>query len=189
MIHVDRQPEPAYFDVKIRKPGAAAVARGADPLPALWRDCLLDLHRSYRGVCAYLCIYIPRGSGARTVEHFIAKSSDPAQAYEWDNYRLACSLMNARKNAFDDVIDPFDLENEWFRLEFSALQIQPNPALPQNSRDAVQDTIDRLGLDDEECREARAEWYDEYIAGYIDFDFLRRKCPFVAMEMERQGLK
>jgi hypothetical protein len=189
VIHVDLQPEPDYFDARIRKPGAAAVARHTGPLPALWRECLSDLHRVYHGICAYLCIYIPRGTGARTVEHFVAKSSDPALAYEWRNYRLACSLMNARKNAFDDVLDPFEVVSGWFRLEFSALQVVPDPDLPADTRDAVQATIDRLRLNDQEPRDARAEWYDEYRNRHVDLDFLRRHSPFVAMEMERQGLQ
>lgn len=188
MIHVDLQPEPAYFDAKVRKLGAAALARAADPLPSHWRHCLDDLHKAYQGICAYLCIYIPRGTGGCTVEHFVAKSSSPNLAYEWNNYRLACSLMNARKNVFDDVLDPFNVITGWFQLEFSGLQVLPAPELSPSDAKAVQDTIDRLNLNDQECRDARAEWYDEYRRGHVDFDFLKRRSPFVAIEVERQGL-
>lgn len=188
MIHVELQPEPADFDAKVRRPGRAALASGKTPLPELWRLCLLDLHAAYRGICAYLCIYIPRGTGARTVDHLAAKSDSPDLAYEWSNYRLACGLMNARKREFADVLDPFDIDDDLFVLEFSFFQVSPAPGLSPAKQDAVLRTIDRLKLNDEECRAARAQYYDVYIDGSVRFEYVDRHSPFVAREMRRQGL-
>ncbi len=189
MIHVEPRPEPADFDETVRQPGLRALAERRETLPPYWRRCLDDLHTAYRGICAYACIYIDKATGARSVEHFVAKSSDLTLAYEWSNYRLACALVNSRKGTFDDVLDPFDIENGWFVLELSFLQVLPNPSLEPELRIRVQETIDRLGLQTQECREARAEYFDDYIKGHIDFGYLKRKCPFVAQEVVRQNLK
>lgn len=53
-------------------------------------------------------------------------------------------------------------------------------------RKRVQATIDDLGLDDKECRDARGIWYQPYLDGEISFSFLAKRCPFVAAEIVRQ---
>ncbi len=186
MIHVDPQPEPPDFENRVRRPGLQALAADPSSLPPYWRRCLGD--PAYGGICAYACIYIDRVTGGRTVDHFIAKSSAPAVAYEWSNYRLACALVNTRKGVFADVLDPFEIADGWFILEFSFLQIYPSPDLEEALRQEVQKTIDRLRLDENEFRDARAAYYVDYASGHIDFAYLERKCPFVAKEMRRQGL-
>ena len=123
MIPVTPAPEPPAFDRKVRQPGLRAIAElaGAQPdpprttgrpyppvaasrdeipagkFPPYWREMLDDLMESYHRICAHLCLYIPRGTGAPSVDHAVAKSQRWDQVYEWSNYRLACSLMNARK--------------------------------------------------------------------------------------------
>ncbi len=189
MIRVELQREPPSFDKRVRERGLRALAENRDPLPPYWRRCLDDLHTAYNGVCAYVSIYIDKATGGRTVEHYVAKSSDPSLAYEWANFRLACSLINSRKGAFDDVLDPFEIEDGWFVLELSFLQISPHPELSAELQQEIQGTIDRLRLDGKECRDARAEYFDAYIQGHIDFEYLRRKCPFVASEVQRQDFE
>lgn len=198
MIHVQEQPEPVAFDATVRARGqrhlnelGLALDR---PLPAgttlspHWRNCLDDLHRAYNGVCAYLCVFIERCTGGNSVDHFIAKSALAGQAYEWRNFRLACSTMNSRKNDFADVLDPFVLDHDLFRLELSTGHIYPNPELAPQARVVVEQTIARLGLDDAGCREMRARWYSEYLAEPLTADYLRRKSPFVWREALRQSL-
>jgi len=209
VIRVEPQPEPPDFDEKVRKPGLRALAelRGqpaekrpgpkrevkdsiqSKDLPDYWTKSLEDLHRAYRGICAYLCIHIPHAVGSRTTDHFSAKSPrispKPEDAYEWSNYRLACSLMNTRKGT-KTVIDPFTIDGPWFELDLSTLGIRPNSELPETLRERVQTTIDELGLDGDECRKAREHWYQPYIEGEITFSFLQRMCPFLAGEIVRQ---
>jgi hypothetical protein len=209
VIRVELQPEPPDFDQKVRKPGLRALAelRGqpAEPrsgpkrkvkdtidsedLPSFWTKSLDDLHAAYRGICAYLCIYIPHVVGNRTTDHFSPKSprisAKPEDAYEWTNYRLACGLMNTRKGT-KAVIDPFTIDGRWFELDLSTLGIKPNPTLPDPLRARVQATIDDLGLDDDECRKAREHWYQPYVEGEITFSFLQKMCPFLAEEIVRQ---
>lgn len=198
MIHVTPQPEPADFDKKVREKGARYLAdQGLDPnqplppntrIPPLWRDCLDDLYRLYSGTCAYLAVHFERVMGAGTVEHFIAKSSTPALAYEWDNYRLVCSHMNSRKRDFDDVLDPFCVKDGWFHLELVSGRVFANPNLTNAQIEQVNATIKRLGLDDSGCREMRARHFQEYCQGHNPAVHLRKRSPFVWMEAHRQGL-
>lgn len=186
MIRVEAQPEPEDFDARVRQPGRLAIATGLSPLPPYWREALPQLHRSYGGICAYLSIRIPFGVGSRSTDHFVAKSREVALTYEWSNYRLACSLMNARKGSFTDILDPFEIQDGWFVLELSALQVLPSPDLPENLQQAVQATIDRLDLNDDECLKARGEAFDNFLQ-HGSPRSLEKQSPFLARELRRQG--
>jgi len=198
MIHVDAQPEPDSFDSEVRQKGVAWLKKKNialdQPLPSkteietYWRSCLDDLHTSYKGNCAYLSIFFDQVTGGGSVDHFIAKSKRADLAYEWSNYRLACSRMNSRKRDFDDVLDPFEIKTGWFRLEPVTGRIYPNPTLTNDQQKAVQATIERLNLDDAGCREIRARHYQEYCEGEYTAEFLRKRSPFVWLEVQRQGL-
>ena len=163
MIRVRPAEEPADFDANVRQPGLRAVAelagetpprsrgrrhaqvaesRGgipADAFPPYWREALDDLLVGYGRVCSYLCLYIPGGTGAPSVDHMVAKSMRWDQVYEWRNYRLACALMNARKGAIARVLDPFEIEDDWFALELVEFQVVPNPGLSSAVAAAVED--------------------------------------------------
>ncbi len=199
MIPVQPQPEPDFFEAEVRAKGLAHLKDKGyaldQPLPAkaeiasYWRgDCLTALHRAYGGVCAYLCVFVERCTGGMSVDHFIAKSALAGLAYEWSNYRLACSTMNSRKREFDDVLDPFDLSPDWFHLDLTTGRIFPNPDLEDANHARVTQTIKRLGLDDPLCREMRVRWFDEYLREPLPNDYLRKKSPFVWAEANRQGL-
>lgn len=198
MIHVIPQPEPASFDANVRQPGLKSLCeKGIDLSHSLakgtkisphWTKSLDDLYRSYGGICAYLAIHFERITGAGSVDHFAAKSQYAGLAYEWTNYRLACTRMNSRKNNYGDVLDPFEIENGWFQLELITGHIYPNPELSDELSAAVLDTIKRLKLDDEGCKEVRARHYLQYINGETTGSFLQRHSPFVWYEANRQGL-
>ena len=212
MIPVTPLPEPDDFDSKVRQPGLSAIAEltgnpptikrsgpkrekiaetpaGIPPgeLPPFWRECLPDLLTGYDRICAYACVYIERVTGAGTVDHFVAKSGVVLEAYDWDNYRLACSLMNARKNDVPHVLDPFAIGSDWFRIELVSLDVVPNPEQPAQIRDQVQATIDQLRLNDAECVQLREQYLGDYAHEDISSAYLRRRAPFLAMELDRQG--
>ena len=198
MIPVTPQPEPDDFDEKVRRKGlkylqenGIALDRSLPSgtiLPSYWRNCLYDLYARYNGLCAYLAIFFERVTGGGSVDHFIAKSKRADLAYEWSNYRLACSTMNSRKWKFDDVLDPFEICEGMFHLEIVGGRIYPNPRLPAGELKRVADTIKRLGLDDPKCREMRARHYQEYMEGQFTSEFFKRRSPFVWYEANRQGL-
>ncbi len=198
MIHVDEQPEPVSFNGQVRQKGLAWLQQQSIPLDQpcpktveikpYWRSCLEDLHESYSGCCAYLAVFFERCTGGGSVDHFIAKSNRADLTYEWSNYRLACSRMNSRKRDFDDVLDPFEIETGWFRLEPVTGRIYPNPTVPKEQQTLIQATIDRLSLDDAGCREIRARHYQEYREEQYTAEFFKKRSPFVYAEAQRQGL-
>lgn len=205
LIFVIRKPEPASFHSSVRLKGLAHLKRRGlaidAPLPPntkivpYWRACLEDLHKQYDGICAYLGIFIEPVAGTPSADHFIAKSRNAGLAYEWSNYRLACSKMNSRKRDFNDVLDPFSDVLIWrlFRLELVTGKIYPSPDFPNSDLNPyamrpVEKTIERLGLDDPDCRQERVNWFNDYLNSHISSDYLKRKCPVVWIEADRQGL-
>lgn len=186
MIHVERRPEPDQFHARVREPGRQALDEHKNPLPSYWTKCLPELLDAYGRICAYSCLYIPGVVGGHSVEHFAPKSKERELAYEWSNYRLVCALMNARKRDFEDVLDPFDIRDDWFELEFVFLQVRPAPNLEASVADAVADTIERLKLNDEQCCTARAVWYEDWKRVPMSDEFMRERSPFVFREAVRQ---
>lgn len=211
MIHVIPADEPAGFDQSVRMPGLRAVAElvGEEPkfartsgrkfakvadhradieprwFPTYWVKAIDDLMVAYQRVCAYSCFRIHPVTGGKSVDHMAPKSRHWDQVYEWGNYRLASSLLNARKRDFSDVLDPFEVEDGWFVLELVGFQVRPAPDLRPEIHDQVVATIDRLGLDD--FRSSRARDAELYWNGEITFAVLKEESPFVAAELRRQG--
>lgn len=197
MIRVTAEPEPPQFDERVRQPGLALIAELAaevgsedaiapDQFQPYWRRALDDLLVGYDRICAYLSLYIPEGVGTPSVDHMVAKSKAWDLVYEWSNYRLACLLMNSRKGVAD-VLDPFEIGEDWFALELDEFQIMPGRGLPAEIHARVVDTIATLRLNDNICCDARAAYPRAYWAGDISLSRLQQRAPFVAKEMERLG--
>jgi hypothetical protein len=157
-----------------------------DKLPALWTEALNDMLERYGRVCAYVCIYIERVTGSGSIDHWIPKSVDPRLAYEWSNYRLACSMMNARKGVHTDLVDPFEVEDGWFELELLTFDVLPCPTLPLALLSRVDRTIKEFNLNCLECRTLREHYVTDYLDG-IPLWHLERRAPFIARELRRQG--
>jgi hypothetical protein len=93
--------------------------------------------------------------------------------------------LNARKNNFGNILDPFKIQNGWFRLELLGFQVLPNPALSRHLRYHIQCTIDQLGLNS--FRAKREEDAERYWMRDISLRTLKAESPFVAAELRRQG--
>ncbi|MCX4247950.1 AAA family ATPase [Paraliomyxa miuraensis] len=211
VIRVEPQPQPYDFDARVRQPGHSALAEligesltvqrpgprrskkadriedlRHDDLPPLWRRCLPQLAEAYRRICAYSCLYVEPFTGTDTVDHYVPKSLDVRLAYEWSNYRFACARMNARKGVAAEVLDPFEIQDGWFRLELVRFQLHPAPGLPAELTARIEATIGLLGLNDEDCKQTRAGWYEDYQAGLFDLPYLDRRFPLLARELRRQ---
>lgn len=214
MIRLELAPEPPDFDEKVLKPGLRAIAemvgepdlpkrRGrkrkviavtrdeipSDEFPPCWTAVLPELLEAYGRVCAYMSFYIERVTGAASVDHMLPKSVKWDEVYQWSNYRLACSLMNSRKNHYQDVLDPFEIEDDWFRMELVGYQVIPANSLTEDIRDQVQATIDRLKLNDYECLKLREEYVEAFQKNDISLHRLRQRAPFLAREFERAAAK
>lgn len=212
MIHVRSQPPPADFDETVRQPGLSALAeligqpptvvrpgprrapiadrvedlRAAD-LPPLWRRCLPQLGAAYHRICAYTCHYVEYTTGNDTVDHYVPKSRDVRLAYEWSNYRFACGRMNSRKDVASDVLDPFEVHDGWFQLELVRFSLHPALGASAELVERIEQTIERLGLNDEGLKLDRAQICEDYWGGHVDLDYLGRRYPLIARELRRQG--
>lgn len=212
MIRVRLAPEPRTFETQVRIPGLRAIAalvgeapavegRGrprraiareradipAAAFPPYWRNATDDLLGAYDRVCAYACLYIYPVTGAASVDHWFPKSRRWNQVYEWDNYRLACSIMNSRKNDCVNLLDPFDVTAGLFALDLISLKACPGPSAKGRKARAVRATIRRLGLDGSDYSEALADYYHDYMDGLLPLRLLERRAPFLASELRRQG--
>jgi hypothetical protein len=195
MIHVDLKDEPDIFDKLVRQPGFIFLTKTPTPTTkqwnqhSLWRSVLKELHHSYDGICAYSCHWIPYDTGADTTEHFLPKSKYPNSAYDWSNYRLVCSTLNGRKKDFEDVLDPFNINDGDFIIDFPSLFIKPSKDLTKDYTQSVRNTIIRLGLNDEDtCLKSRERYIKQYCLRMIDFRHLVLDAPFIAKELQRQNL-
>lgn len=212
MIRVHRAPEPPTFDAQVREPGLRAIAEmvGETPsgkkrpgrprkkiadrredipakeFPDFWTLALDDLMSSYHEVCSYCGIRIEHTTGVASVDHMVAKSKDWRRVYEWDNYRLASLLLNSRKS-IHELLDPFEIEDGWFQLELFGFQVIPNASLTPMQMERVVETISKLGLNKPWFCSARQRYANRYIAIGDSFSTLQEDCPFVAMELRRQG--
>jgi hypothetical protein len=212
MIPVAPAAEPTDFDSKVRQRGLDAVSEMVgdtpsvkrpgskrpniavsrseippDKFPPYWRDALPDMLASYQRLCAYLALYIEYGTGSPSVDHVVPKSKAWDKVYEWSNYRLACALVNARKRAVELALDPFEIDEGLFALEFVELQVAVGPGARGDVVAKVQASVERLGLNMAECCKARREYVESYEGDHIDLSYLARRAPFIAQELRRQG--
>lgn len=194
MIHVDLKPEPSDFDINIRKKGQRFLSKTPCPTNkqwknhSYWRKALKQIHNAYNGICAYSCHWIPFDTGSDTIDHFMPKSTQPLMAYEWENFRLVCGTLNGRKG-IRPILDPFQISTGWFVLDFPSLLVKSAENIDPMLASSVNLTCITLGLNDEgSCLKARIRYIRDYCKGYISFEYLRRDAPFIANEIERQGL-
>lgn len=214
VIPVALADEPASFESKVRQRGLDVIAElvGESPsrprpgpkrkrtlasrdripaaaFPDFWRDVLPDLREAYGNLCAYLGLYIEHGTGSASVDHFVPKSKSWQLVYEWSNYRVCSSLINGHRGDRTLLLDPFTIEPGLFALEFTELQVTPGPAARGPTWDLVTNTIDTLGLNQRDCRKARAEYVTAYRDGPptgIALARLEIRAPFIVQELRRQ---
>ena len=191
MIHVDLMPEPPDFDSKVRQPGIAFLHAHPNSLGSnmikYWRKCSNQLYSAYRGICAYTGLWFSPADTPVSVDHYYPKSKCPQKAYEWDNYRLTTQIMNTYKGD-KIVLDPFVIENGDIVLDFPSCLVKPRKSMTPEEKDRAMDTIKILRLNDEEQANRRCEILLLYISGNISRSVLETKYPFIAQELERQGL-
>lgn len=143
---------------------------------------------AYDDTCAYLGLRIFAGQSRPTVDHFVPKSAGARGrelAYEWSNYRLSALRPNQVKSR-KDVLDPFEVEDEWFRLDLVRGNVKVCPSLPDALKAQVCATIAGLGLNDDDCAADRRRIIGLWEEG-LSFAALAGCAPFIAREIRRQG--
>jgi len=215
MMRLALAAEPPSFTRKVREPGENALAAlpgRRPPHPRLgrpialtkrvagkpvrktiedfpyWQDCLDELYDAYGGICAYYCFRIERATLLQ-VDHFVAKTGNAGQAYEWTSYRLACGYANICKNEYPDVLDPAQIEDGWFQLDLATLGVDADDSLPADQRKAVETTIVRLKLREGRALEVRQRAMEHFRRRRVNFAFLEMDHPFLARELARQGVR
>jgi hypothetical protein len=201
VIPVKLKPEHSDFEKKVRRPGQKWLFKKLYPtqplnvaappktkFPSHWTKVLPEFHDAYGGICSYLGTYISLATGSASMDHFAPKSKAAGLAYEWDNFRLACLLMNSRKNNFSGILDPFTMPDEVFHLVLSTGKLEINGTFlgtPIESK-AIE-TMSRLKLDSKVNRDDRATLFTEYKTGDRSARLMRLYHPFVWSEIVRQG--
>lgn len=193
MISVARKPEYTDFDIEVRQPGLAFLARTPRPTSAefgkrsYWTKARSHLHAAYLGQCAYTTMYLVDGG---TIDHFLPKTTHPHLAYEWDNYRLARQKVNGRKGNTEEVVDPFEVEPGWFVLHMPSCLVRAGSGLDHVVRKRVNATINILQLNaDDLLVQERCDLLISLADGDVTMTFLDRWYPFLSSEVRRQGVE
>ncbi len=196
MMRLQRFAEPDDFDDKVRQKGIKFLTN--TPLPSskqwgshsYWTDVKGTLYDLYDGICSYCCTWIsPKGN--EHVDHYVPKSKNPSLAYEWSNYRLSSGRINGIKREFD-VLDPFEIKDGWFAIDFDTLKVKAGDDAPDHMRQAVESSIERLKLNDLNTTiKDRQHWLNLYIKkkDSTALEILQRHAPFIAAELKRQKLE
>lgn len=194
MIPIELRPEPSDFDSKVRQPGRLFLNRIPSPNDSEWRGkdywqkALPEMRDAYEQICAYCAQWIPHGTGRHSVDHYLPKRLYPDKAYEWANFRYVSARFNSRKGV-QEILDPFQIGKNWFVIDFSSFFIRPNSGLPSEIIDLIEKTIKVLKLNDDEALiEERLTYVRDYCHGEITFRHLQKHAPFIAYELQRQGL-
>jgi hypothetical protein len=187
MMKFECIPEPSEFDEKCRKEGNVWLAKNPDKKRPkdYWSPFKPDLANGFRTLCGYSVMYEPNA----TVDHFLSCANYRYLTYEWSNYRYVTGWINSsKKNLDDQILDPFEVEDNWFEILLPSLQLVLTNQVPPSHRSKAEFTIKRLGLDrDERVMRQREEWFKMYQNGEISFEGLMRKAPLIARAIARQN--
>lgn len=209
MIRVSPAPEPADFAERVGEPGervlrelrgdpAAPRRRGPKRRqldPSIWARILPDLRRVYHRRCAYTALLVfPEVRDS--VDHFKPKENERFRdlAYTWGNYRYALLDANRIKGA-DEVLDPFEVQDDWFSLNLDSFKVETTESFPSHLR-PLWEATERIVNDPMFCDGRR--WRHEAYFGraaepglpavVIDLATLELQAPMVARALRSRGL-
>lgn len=189
-------PTPSYEN-DVRIPGEAYLA--INPYPSreefnrhdFWREIHDEMYTAYGGICMYSASWTPRtpqGASLQqsSIDHFLPKSVVPERAYEWLNFRLCRTDINANKGRELRIPDPFAIQNAWFAIDFATWRIEPSSVAPPYILHRIRFAAARLGLNDEYYIEERQTAAAIYIHWPAERAELQVLYPFLTAELERQ---
>lgn len=188
MVRVERVPEPEVFDEQVRRPGNEWLRSNptASRPRDYWSPFRPYLAEGFGQRCGYCAMFVPIG----TVDHFISCRTDPDLAYEWSNYRFADHWINNCKRTLDDsVLDPYEVEDDWFEILLPSLQLIVTDRVPPAQRKRAEATLRRLNLRDHEIMiRWRQAWYALFLDGKLSLEGLDEQAPLIARAVRKQGL-
>jgi hypothetical protein len=186
VIGVAPVPEPATFDAEVRQPGRIWLDEHPTedrPRP-LWSPYLPHLAEGFGHRCGYTAMHIEEG----TLDHYRSCANHRDLTYEWHNYRFISARMNSvKKNADDQVLDPFEVGDDWFEIVLPSLHLVPTDRIPPEARGRATFTLKRLGLrDGAHVMRRREHWYAELRNGGLSLAGLRRHAPLIGRAVDRR---
>lgn len=199
MINATMPPPPRNYEQEVKVPGEAFLASTPSPKShqwrehRYWREIHQDLYDSLHGICSYCASFTPRKKGEdanldhTSIDHFIPKSQNHELAYEWSNFRLCRARLNNRKGDFTDVVDPYEIQNGHFKLNFQNFYIFADPSLPESEKSIITGSISRLELNnDDSYVNERARVIYSYSGSMMTFEAVGKFYPFIASEILAQ---
>lgn len=192
VIRFTKQAEPADFDQTVRRPGLDWLKTNTDPrkkVPDYWNKYRIELWKAFRHLCAYTAMYIPENGGH--IDHFISKDEDRNRLYDWDNYRFSAGGFNSSKQDLrcDEILDPFDVEDDWFELVLPSLELVVTTACPPHRRKQAIRMCERLHLGRSRSIIAtRQGWRDQFLDGELSLPGLERRAPLIARAIQKRWL-
>jgi hypothetical protein len=186
VIRFVKVPEPeAFIDTKTSGDAWLASHPEGRP-PDKWSKFKPQLSDGFSELCAYSAMYEPVG----TVDHFVSCDEDRSKAYEWSNYRFASGWINSSKQNLqsEEVVDPFEVRDEWFELLLPSLQLVATDQVPPEWKGRVTTMLIRLHLrDDERVIRQRHAWYRLYEEGKLTLDGLAERAPLIAAAVRKRS--
>jgi hypothetical protein len=192
MIKVQLKREPEGFDEHVRQKGLRWLkereGQENPSLPSYWRlwtPCIEALEEAFASRCAYSAHLIPSGQ----VDHYKSwlRCREDGQrhlAYEWKNFRWCLSNFNGYKGA-KDVLDPFEVEDDWFEINLFSLNLSLTERVPPNVRPRAEQTLKNLRLvDGRIVRRMRRRALDLYREG-TSMEIITNESPIVARALRR----
>jgi len=147
---------------------------------ATWNKYRSQLTEAFRDLCAYSA---QRLNQPGEVDHFVSIDEDRS-------YRLAAGWINSSKQSLRsvDIIDPFEVEDDWFELILPSLQLRVTELCPAELRDRANYTLTRLHLrDDERVIRYRRYWLTAYERGEASLELWSNGFPCSPEPCENGG--
>lgn len=186
MIRFEVSPKPEGFEEHVERVGLAWLAENsAGRPPAHWREFRAQLADAFGSLCAYGAMHEPVG----TVDHFVSVDEDRSRSYDWTNYRFCAGWLNSSKQSLlsTQILDPFEVQNDWFEVLLPSLQLVLTPQVPNECRERAQFVLRRLHLDhDERILRQRREWLRMYEDGELNLAGLEKKAPLIAAAVRKR---
>jgi hypothetical protein len=123
------------------------------------------------------------------VDHFIPVSilkrrREDRRAYEWDNFRYVEGVLNQKKGNCI-VLDPFEVQDDWFQLILPSMQLILTDKVPRRLRKRAEFTLKRVGLGHSEVVvRYRQEWFEMYRERKLTLEGLCDVAPQIALAVE-----
>jgi len=185
--------EPPEFAERCRKRGRRWLRNnlGYDGRPYdYWSEFEPQLRKAFRRLSAYCAMKVMKGN----VDHFIPISllkrrKADRRAYDWDNFRYCEGVLNQKKGNCT-VLDPFEVEDDWFQLILPSTQLVLTDKIPRRLRKRAEFTLKRLGLGHSEVVvRYRQELFTMYRQRTLPLEGLREFAPQIAHAVEEDLAK